>query len=526
MAGELTKATEESARSGFFLFSGATLATVIMAISAILIGRLLGPELYGQYSLVLVVPSLLLLVTDLGTNTAITKFAASLRADGKHEMIASMIRRGTLLRLVVGVPIFIISLVFANLFAELINRPDFTFFIQLALTSIIFQVIYGTTTSAFVGLDRLEYYALATNIQAISKTILQMVLVLLGFSIAGALVGYVGGFVIASILASFMLFFRLLKPTGNAGEERLGETVKLLAHYGMPLYVSILFAGFLPIYQQVILAFFASDVDLGNYRAALNFVSLLAIIPSSITTVLLPAFSKLDSSTPENVNAFFQKANKYSCLLVVPTTTLIVLFSKQIVELIYGPIYNSAPLFLTISSLSYFLAAIGYIVMTSLFNGLGKTGLTLRATVIYSGILIVLSPFLAKAYSVPGLLVASLLSNVGGAAFEAYVGRTKLRVHFNFKPISKIYFAAGLSILPPLTLLYLLPFNALPVFLVGMIMYLFTFVTLMPIIGIVDINELDALTRVTRKIPLLSLFARPFLSYQRRILTALAGRKA
>jgi len=57
MTDELAKVAEDSARGGFLLISGTALATVIMAIASILIGRLLGPELYGQYTLAIVVPN-------------------------------------------------------------------------------------------------------------------------------------------------------------------------------------------------------------------------------------------------------------------------------------------------------------------------------------------------------------------------------------------------------------------------------------------------------------------------------------
>jgi hypothetical protein len=52
---DLSRVTEDSARGGFFLFSGSALATVIMAVAAIIVGRLLGPDLYGQYNLVVTV---------------------------------------------------------------------------------------------------------------------------------------------------------------------------------------------------------------------------------------------------------------------------------------------------------------------------------------------------------------------------------------------------------------------------------------------------------------------------------------
>ena len=43
---DLEKVAEDSARGSFFLISGTALSTVIMAVSSILIGRFLGPELY------------------------------------------------------------------------------------------------------------------------------------------------------------------------------------------------------------------------------------------------------------------------------------------------------------------------------------------------------------------------------------------------------------------------------------------------------------------------------------------------
>lgn len=523
MADELAKITEESVRGGFFLFSGAALATAIMAISAILIGRLLGPELYGQYNLVLVIPSLLLLVTDFGINTGITKFAASLRVNGKSESVATIIRRGTLFRLLVGVAMFIPSLIFAGYFAMLINRPDFGSYIQIALISLVFQVIFATSTSAFVGLDKSEYTALATNVQAIAKTVLQISFVLLGFSIAGALIGYVGGYVIASVLAGAILFFRLLKSEKSNQRESFGETLRVLTRYGAPLYVSILLTGILPLYQQVILAFFTSDAAIGNLRAASNFVALLAVIPGSITTALLPTFSKVDSSTTEEVNTLFKRANKYTCVLIVPTTILIILFSRQIVDIIYGPIYNSAPLFLVISSLSYLLVAIGSLGLTSLFNGLGETRLTLQVTIIYFLLLIILTPIFASAYDVPGALVASLISNIGGASYAAYVARNKLRVQFNLGPVARIYLAAGLSSIPSLIMLRFMPSNDILTLdiltlIIGAGMYLLIFVTLMPLIRIVNDSELNALASVTGKIPVLKLIVKPLLRYQRKIL--------
>src|SRR4030043_454096 len=191
MADELIKVAEDSARSGFFLISGTALSTVILAISSILIGRLLGPELYGQYTLVLVVPTLLLTFTDLAI------------------------------------------------------------YIRITSISTLFHVILTTATSAFVGLDKTEYNALAANIQALAKTIISISLVLLGFGVAGALVGYVAGYVVAATAGITILFLTIREKQSAQDDYSISSDLKTLLHYGAPLYVSVLLVSIVPLYQNL-----------------------------------------------------------------------------------------------------------------------------------------------------------------------------------------------------------------------------------------------------------------------------------
>ncbi len=83
MTQTITKVAEESTRGSLYLFSGTALATVTMAVASILIGRLLGPELYGQYTIALTIPQFLFIIVDLGINQGVTKFTATYTAKGE-----------------------------------------------------------------------------------------------------------------------------------------------------------------------------------------------------------------------------------------------------------------------------------------------------------------------------------------------------------------------------------------------------------------------------------------------------------
>ena len=463
-----------------------------------------------------------MLFTDLGINQGIIKFAASLRAKEEADRVTKIIQSGILFRVLIGTVVFAVNFVFADLFAVFMNRPNISLYIQIASITIGFQVIYTTATSAFVGLDKTEYNVLTTNIQATVKTTLSVTLVLLGVSVTGAIIGHVAGSIIAGIIGAGILFFKLLKPSRNSGDDGFIQNLKILTTYGMPLYISVVLTGFLPLYQNLILAYFTSDIYIGNFKAATNFIALITVVSMSITTALLPAFSKLNSSTTNTIKAFFKLANKYTCLLIVPTTTLILIYSREIVQIIYGSTYQSASLFLSINSLLYLLVAIGYLTLNSLFNGMGETRTTLKIALMNFLTFIILAPVLAKNYGVPGLIIASLISNTIATSYASHIARTKFKIEFATNSIIKIYLISAISTIPSLLLLHFTSLPELFKVIAGGVLYLFIYTTLTPLTRVVSAPELQTVTYVTQKIGPLTLIAEPILKYQQKILRVTA----
>jgi O-antigen/teichoic acid export membrane protein len=70
---ELTTTAQKAAQGRLFLFIGNASSTVILAVGAILVARLLGPSSYGLYTLSLIIPTLLVSLSDAGMNFALVK---------------------------------------------------------------------------------------------------------------------------------------------------------------------------------------------------------------------------------------------------------------------------------------------------------------------------------------------------------------------------------------------------------------------------------------------------------------------
>jgi len=288
--------------------------------------------------------------------------------------------------------------------------------------------------------------------------------------------------------------------------------------YGAPLFISLLLTGFVPFYQSVVLAVFTTDADIGNYKAATNFATLITVLAIPITTALLPAFSKLDSSAANQIKKFFKLANKYTALVILPVTSLIIVFSKEIVNIVYGSMFDSAPLFLAIYCLLYLLVGLGYLTLTSFFNGLGGTGTTLRISLITFAALAISSPILTNVFGVVGLIAAFLIASALGYSYGAYVARRNYKIEFDTSTMSKIYLSSAFSSPLPLLLLYLSPFPNLFNVVSGALLYLFAYITLAPVMKIVNHSELQVATNILQKIKLLAPITKPLLGYQRKIL--------
>ena len=78
-------------RGMYDLFLGNTAYTLLLAVTAIVVGRIIGPDGYGLYAVALIVPSFLFTAVRLGLDSAATRYAARLRSEGKEQEAVSFI---------------------------------------------------------------------------------------------------------------------------------------------------------------------------------------------------------------------------------------------------------------------------------------------------------------------------------------------------------------------------------------------------------------------------------------------------
>jgi hypothetical protein len=143
----------------------------------------------------------------------------------------------------------------------------------------------------------------------------------------------------------------------------------------------------------------------------------------------------------------------------------------------------------------------------------------LKMMVLYFVVFVGLAPLLTQTYDVPGLILALLLSVSVETIFGAYVAQTRFRAQPDYRNVARIYGVALISALPALVLASLVSLPALPAVLLGAVLYLFTYLTLLPIARIIAQPELTSLIQFTNKMGVLKHFAAPIFAYALKVTT-------
>jgi len=148
----------------------------------------------------------------------------------------------------------------------ILNRPELAPFLQLASLIIVFQAIFDAANSSFIGQDLMQYSAITQILHAILKGTLGPVLVLIGLGTRGAISGYVLALAAAGVTGATILFARHARSSRQTSDSVSMELRELLG-YSLPLYLAVILGVFLAQYQTIVLAHFASNVEIGNFGA-------------------------------------------------------------------------------------------------------------------------------------------------------------------------------------------------------------------------------------------------------------------
>ena len=505
-----TKAFEmgkTSATGSLQLLIGVATSTIIMAVGTIIIGRLLTTDEFGLYGIALVPSTLINLFRDWGINSAMTRYIANFRATQKEKELQDIIVAGLVFELAAGLALSFLSLLLATFIASTVfNRPESASYIAIVSVSIIAGSILAASQSVFIGFERMKLNSFTLICQAIAKTAIGPVLVFLGYSVLGAVVGYTVSFVAAAIIGVATFYFILLRPLRKKATTgfNLTRTLKTMLSYGVPLSISSILAGMLTQVYAFMIVPLTSNTMYGNYLTALNFSVLLTFFSIPIGTVLFPAFSKLDPEKEHDlIKTVFASSIKYASILLVPATMILMTLSGPIIGTLYGEKYVYGPFFLAIAVIGNLFVAIGNVSAGGLLNGLGKTRIPMYQSIMTIVIGLPLGILLIPIFGITGLIIAGIVSGIPSMTWGLYWIWKHFKAKADFQSSAKILAASAIAAIAAYPIVLLNIANWLRL-VIALAIFLAVYVLGAPLIGAVTQSDINNLRKMFSGLGLLS----------------------
>jgi len=446
---DVVEMAKVSMRGGFNVFWGIAVSTVISAVGVIFLARLLSPSEYGLVAVVWVAPGLVQNFRDWGMNSAMIKFAAQYRSEGKGANLKNVVLAGWLFELAMGLGLSIVLYLLSGyVAANVFNRADLEPLIQLASFMVFTGALLTTAQSIFTGYERMELYSITLLLRSTLKAVLAPLIVVFGFGVLGVIVGSMLGLLIAGVVSVVIMYLSIRRSLQNStGEKpRIIEDLKRMLKYGLPISFSTILLGFRTQFFNFLMAINIAEHLIGNYQVALNFAVLISFFSMPIATVLFPALSKINANEEtETLRTVFQFSVKISAFLVVPAAATVIALSAPAVSTLFGEQYVHAPLYLALIAITYLYSAIGNLSVGNLINSQGETRVTLKLSLISTAIGIPLSLMLIPKFGVIGLIAANIITGTPAPLIGLWWIRKHFKVSIDYISSIKILMAATLA---------------------------------------------------------------------------------
>ncbi len=457
---------ERLIKNSFWSFGVIVINRVGMLIFTILLARLLMPEGYGIYSIVLSVAMIFYTFTDVGINQTLVRYISFALVEEKKKIPAYhryllklkliLLFSSSLLLIILSYPLSFYIFKNGALFLPFLVSSFYIFILSLE----------GFYSQLFFSVERVEYLSIREILAQSGRIILVLFVVyfvIYSYQITGI-------FFLLFILYLLLLFFSLFYikklipsifqiPKAGIDKKRVRKFVGYLT-------VVTVASVFLFSVNPIMIGIFLMPEYVGYYTVAFSLIHGVAGLLSFPNSILLPAFTKLNSSKKKII---FNKTLKYLLSILVPSLFGLLVLGKYFIRLFFG--YSYLPSVLPLYILSFLiLPIICTNLFFSLFSAEEKPEVFAKPMIATCIINVVLNFLLIKSFlpfsnimAIVGVAIATLISWFFYFFVSIRFLKKELKLKFSFEAISKpliasliMFFvlALSLSLMKDITLLF------------------------------------------------------------------------
>lgn len=433
------------------------LASIFGFVWTILIARYLGVSDYGILGFAISITTILGIIDDMGISTHIVRHIST-----DYDSAPKYIGNALPLKLIFASSKVILTLIILIILG--VNELTLTITMLFTL-EMIFKSYINSLNGSFQAFELGKYQGIGNIIMNTLTLVFILIAIYTDLGLFGVSISYV----LANLIAFIYVYYVLNKHVVKPKFELDAEFCKKITILSLPFAVTgILYTVYYSI-DVIMLTNMVGSYATGIYNATYKLISVLTLFYSVYTAVIFPVMSRFFKNDESMLLISFEKSIKYLMLAIIPLAVGTVLYSTDIIHLIYGHEYDAASSVLSILIWTVCLLFISGACNT-LLNASHKEVTVTKIYAVAAVFNIILNLFMIPWLSYDGAAITTVLSDMLIVILQTFV-IYKLGHRPNkklYKDLAKIIVGSGILGIA----LYFLNLNMWLAIPVGIIIYL------------------------------------------------------
>ena len=444
-----------------------------------------------------------------GLPPTMSKYISEYNATNNKEESYKIILISFKISLLLGI-FFGLTMIFfiAPALVKIYNNPILLVPLQCIGLIVPFSAIVGAFRGIFQGEYKMEYILWSRGVEQIMMILSSVVLIIIGFSVVGALLGTVIGFIcslISVILTLHKYFFNIYEGVLKLNlsfKEEIKIAYKIIS-FSIPVILTAISEIGVYSVTTTIMPLFITISEIGYFGIAEPIARLPLMISNSLATTMLPVSSEMMATNKKDIlKQYIFNSFRYNLIMMVPICLFLIIFSKEVLLVMFftKPSYSKGATVLSILTLGMFFYSI-FTISSSMIQGSGKPKISMYLLICAFVQILILSFILIPYFGVNGGAIATALTTLTISVFSLFYLNKLISINFNKYYYVKILFAGLITGI----FLLILPSNFLG-FCLGVIFLFPVYILILMLIkGFLEV-DLEILSKFEKKIPINFLF--------------------
>lgn len=384
------------------------IASICAFIWTVLMARYLGVSNYGIFGFATSFTAILAVTVDLGINTHVIRHVAT-----DYDSAPKYLGNAMPLKSIFSIFTMILTLIILILMKtdELTLTVTLLFAIEMIIKSFI-----SLLNGSFQAFEEGKYQGIGSTLLHVILLIFILITIFTDFGLIGISISYILANVITFIYTYYAFKNNIAKPKFEFDLEFCKKITILSLPFAV---IGLLYTIYYSI-DIVMLTNMVGSYASGIYNATYKLISVLTLFYSVYTAVIFPVMSKFFNNDESMLLISFEKSIKYLMLIIIPIAIATVLYSTDIIHLIYGHKYDAASSVLSILIWTVCLLFISG-ATNSLLNASHKEVAVTKIYAIAAVFNIVLNFFMIPYFSYNGAAITTVLSDLLIVIIQFYI---------------------------------------------------------------------------------------------------------